>query len=51
MVILGFPRVFCGSRVIMEILGVGAIFNQSIIIIISIVSKNVYKSSIRMLHS
>ena len=46
MVILGHPRVFCGSRVILAFFGVEVISNQFVIIIILIISKNVYEKII-----
>ena len=46
MVILGLPRVFFGSRVILAFFGVEAIFNKFFIIVVLIISKNVYLSII-----
>ena len=51
MVILGFPRVFFGSRIILAFFDVGVSFNQFVIIIIIIIFKDVYESIILMLHS
>jgi len=45
-VILGLSRLFFGSRVFLAFSGVKAIFNQFVIIIILIISKNVYLSII-----
>ena len=46
LVILGFPRVFFGSRIIFAFFDVGVSFNQFVIIIIIIIFKDVYESII-----